>query len=97
MRFLSTVITTLCLALNAHSASAAEPIIAVELYTQDQLLSMIAKNEHLTKVVLDRCQLVQDIEARAQTLKYPPFNFCGVICWPGEFALMPSPSAALVL
>lgn len=75
MRFLSTAVTTLCLALNLQYATAAEPIKAVELYSQDQLLALIGKNEHLTQVVLDRCQLVQDIEARAQTLKIPAFQF----------------------
>ncbi|TRY31713.1 tetratricopeptide repeat protein [Aliiglaciecola sp. M165] len=54
---------------------AAEPIKAVELYSQDELLSLIQKNEHLSRVVLDRCQLVQDIEARAETLKIPAFQF----------------------
>ena len=54
---------------------AAEPIKAVELYTQDELLTLIGKNEHLSRVVLDRCQLVQDIEARAETLKIPAFQF----------------------
>ena len=48
---------------------------AVELYSQDQLINLINKNEHLTQVVLDRCQLVQDIEARAETLKIPAFQF----------------------
>lgn len=75
MRFLSTAITTLYIALQVQCATAAEPIRAVELYSQDQLLNLIAKNEHLTQVVLDRCQLVQDIEARAQTLKIPAFQF----------------------
>jgi TPR repeat protein len=75
MRFLTTAVTTICLALQIHSVRAAEPIKAVELYTQDQLLTLIGKNEHLTQVVLDRCQSVQDIEARAQTLKIPAFQF----------------------
>ncbi|WJG11253.1 tetratricopeptide repeat protein [Aliiglaciecola sp. LCG003] len=56
-------------------AQSAEQIKAVELYTQDQLLSLIERNEHLTQVVLDRCQLIQDIEARADTLKIPAFQF----------------------
>lgn len=63
------------LAINSANLTAAEPIKAVELYTQDELLTLIQKNEHLTKVVLDRCQLVQDIEARAETLKIPAFQF----------------------
>lgn len=57
------------------AVNAAEPIQAVELYSQDELLKLIQKNEHLTRVTLDRCQLVQDIEARAETLKIPAFQF----------------------
>ncbi|MEP4890634.1 MAG: tetratricopeptide repeat protein [Aliiglaciecola sp.] len=60
------------LSFNLHSA---EPIKAVELYSQDELIGLINRNEHLDRVVLDRCQLVQDIEARAETLKIPSFQF----------------------
>ncbi|GAB2700737.1 tetratricopeptide repeat protein [Aliiglaciecola aliphaticivorans] len=60
--------------LSFHSHSA-EPIKAVELYSQDELIELINRNEHLDRVVLDRCQLVQDIEARAETLKIPSFQF----------------------
>ncbi|XOV80510.1 MAG: tetratricopeptide repeat protein [Aestuariibacter sp.] len=52
-----------------------EDLKAVQLYSQDELLRLINRNEHLTKVVLDDCQLVQDIEARAQTLKIPAYQF----------------------
>lgn len=54
---------------------AAEPIQAVQLYSQDELIRMINRNEHLDRVVLDRCQLVQDIEARAETLNIPAYQF----------------------
>lgn len=68
---------SLFFALGAASpfANAQAPIQAVELYTQDQLLNLISKNAHLDQVVLDRCQLVQDIEARAETLRIPAFQF----------------------
>ena len=59
----------------SNKVIAAEPIKAVELYSQDELLTLISNNEHLDRVVLDRCQLVQDIEARAETLKIPAFQF----------------------
>lgn len=59
----------------SFSLHAAEEIKAVQLYTQESLLKLISRNEHLSRVVLDRCQLVQDIEARAQTLKVPAFQF----------------------
>lgn len=56
-------------------ASAQSQIKAVQLYTQDELLRLINRNEHLSRVVLDDCQLVQDIEARAETLKVPAYQF----------------------
>lgn len=50
-------------------------IKAVQIYSQDELLRLINRNEHLSRVVLDDCQLVQDIEARAQVLKIPAYQF----------------------
>ena len=50
-------------------------IKVVQLYTQDELIRMIERNEHLSRVVLDRCQLVKDIEARAEVLKVPAYQF----------------------
>ncbi|WP_299083771.1 tetratricopeptide repeat protein [uncultured Paraglaciecola sp.] len=55
--------------------NAAGEIKAVQLYSQDELLNLINKNEHLSRVVLDDCQLVQDIKARAETLKIPSYQF----------------------
>ncbi|MGS2718957.1 tetratricopeptide repeat protein [Paraglaciecola aestuariivivens] len=57
------------------SLKAADEIKAVQLYSQDELLKLINKNEHLSRVVLDKCQLVQDIRARAETLKIPSYQF----------------------
>jgi TPR repeat protein len=54
---------------------AADKIRAVQLYTQDELIDLINNNEHLTRVVLDQCQLVQDIKARAETLLIPAYQF----------------------
>jgi TPR repeat protein len=62
---------TLCSAL----VRGEEEIVAVQLYSQDELIELINRNEHLTRVVSDRCQLVQDIEARAETLKVPAYQF----------------------
>ena len=52
-----------------------EELRAVQLYDQDILIEMINANTHLNKVVEDRCQLVQDIEARADVLKVPAYQF----------------------
>ena len=57
------------------SAVQAQEIKAVQLYTQDELINMINRNEHLDRVVIDRCQLNQDIEARAEVLKVPAYQF----------------------
>ncbi|WP_339725938.1 tetratricopeptide repeat protein [uncultured Paraglaciecola sp.] len=65
----------LCYAFFVISANAADEIKAVQLYSQDELLSLINKNEHLSRVVLDDCQLVQDIQARAEVLKIPGYQF----------------------
>ncbi len=63
------------LVLVVSSTVVAQEIKAVQLYTQDELLKMIAENSHLTRVVEDRCQLVQDIEARAEVLKVPAYQY----------------------
>jgi TPR repeat protein len=48
---------------------------AVQIYTDNQLLDLIKDNKHLGQVVLDECQLVQDIEARANKAKIPSYQF----------------------
>jgi TPR repeat protein len=74
--FIAKSISLLCLTASlTFSVSAADEIKAVQLYSQDELLSLINKNEHLSRVVLDDCQLVQDIKARAETLRIPSYQF----------------------
>lgn len=48
---------------------------AVQIYTDNQLLDLIKENKHLGQVVLDECQLIQDIEARAVKAKMPSYQF----------------------
>lgn len=55
--------------------SQAKSIEAVQIYTDNQLLELIRENRHLGQVVLDECQLVQDIEARAVKSKMPSYQF----------------------
>lgn len=50
-------------------------LTAVQIYTDDQLLNLIKENKHLSQVVLDDCQLVQDIEARAIKSEMPSYQF----------------------
>lgn len=75
MRRLNAFILIVSLILMSLTAKAADEIKAVQLYSQDELLALIERNEHLSRVVLDKCQLVQDIEARAETLKIPAYQF----------------------
>ena len=63
------------LSVHALEGETVEELRAVQLYSQDALIDMINANTHLDKVVADRCQLVQDIEARADVLKIPAYQF----------------------
>ncbi|MFT5636659.1 MAG: TPR repeat protein [Cognaticolwellia sp.] len=56
------------------SASAAE-LTAVQIYSDNVLLDLIKENKHLGQVVIDDCQLVQDIEARAVKSQMPSYEF----------------------
>ncbi|MFM4963325.1 sel1 repeat family protein [Aeromonas bivalvium] len=51
------------------------PLQAVPLYRQDELLDWIEQGRHLKQVRQDRCQLTQDIEARAKVMKVPSYQF----------------------
>jgi hypothetical protein len=75
MRLFKSLLLSCCVSLFVASSNAANEIRAVQLYSQDELLSLINKNEHLSRVVLDDCQLVQDIQARAEVLKIPSYQF----------------------
>ena len=68
----SALVTPYAVALEGETL---EELRAVQLYDQDKLIEMINANTHLNKVVEDRCQLVQDIEARADVLKVPAYQF----------------------
>nr|WP_236662428.1 sel1 repeat family protein [Aeromonas jandaei] len=53
----------------------ASDLQAVAIYRQDELLNWIEQGRHLTQVKQDRCQLTQDIEARASVMKIPAYQF----------------------
>jgi len=60
----------------SSSASALKQNLqAVQIYTDNQLLDLIKDNKHLSQVVLDECQLVQDIEARANKANMPSYQY----------------------
>jgi len=48
---------------------------AIQLYSQDELLSLIRTNSHLQRVRKDDCQLVKDIEARADIMQLPAYQY----------------------
>lgn len=65
-----------CLAISLFSAlTSAQELEAVQVYSQDELIRLINNNQHLMRVVEDRCQLVQDIEARAEIMRVPAYQF----------------------
>jgi TPR repeat protein len=53
----------------------AQNLAAVQIYKDDQLLDLIKENKHLSQVVIDECQLVQDIKDRAVKAKRPSYQF----------------------
>lgn len=67
-------IVLLSLALQTLTVKAQE-LDAVQLYTQDELLTLIRTNSHLQRVRKDDCQLVKDIEARADIMQLPAYQF----------------------
>ncbi|PKF54175.1 flagellar protein MotX [Alteromonadales bacterium alter-6D02] len=47
----------------------------IQLYSQRELLALIAENTHLQRVRADDCQLVEDIKARAEIVQLPSYQF----------------------
>ena len=62
--------------LEAQQELDANELRAVPLYEEYQLIEWINNNQHLQQVRdVDDCQLVQDIEARAEVLRLPSYQF----------------------
>ena len=57
------------------AAIQAQELEAIQLYTQDELLALIQTNSHLKRVLADDCQLVRDIDARADIMQLPAYQF----------------------
>ncbi len=70
---LSRFIASCLLCFSACSFAELGPALPV--YTESQLLRLFEKNQQLAKVKADKCQLVQDIEARAIKLALPTYQF----------------------
>jgi len=69
--FISVSVVAMAAVLPLHS----QELQPVELYTQDELIKLIRENSHLQRIKADDCQLVQDIEARAEIMKLPSYQF----------------------
>ena len=65
----------LALLLLSVSATQAQELEAIQLYSQDELLALIRTNSHLKRVKDDDCQLVRDIDARADIMQLPAYQF----------------------
>ena len=68
-------IVVLAFSLAAPAFGYAKNMQAVQIYSDNLLLDLIKENKHLDRVVLDDCQLVQDIEARASKVNMPSYQF----------------------
>ena len=58
-----------------NSQANAQQLEAVQIYSDNLLLELIRENKHLSQVVLDECQLVQDIQARAIKSEIPSYQY----------------------
>ncbi|MDN3614868.1 tetratricopeptide repeat protein [Vibrio gallaecicus] len=56
----------------ADLADVGEP---VPIYTEAELINLIERNQHLERVKADKCQLVEDIVARATRISLPSYEF----------------------
>lgn len=68
-------VVLLSISLSAVPQATAQQVDAVQLYSQDELLDLIKTNSHLRRVRADDCQLVEDIEARADIMRLPAYQF----------------------
>jgi TPR repeat protein len=69
------VLSIIFLFTNSSAFAMKKNLRAVQIYTDNQLLDLIKDNKHLSQAVLDECQLVQDIEARANKANMPSYQF----------------------
>lgn len=69
------IVLVLLIIICTCSSVNAQNLQAVQIYTDNQLLDLIKENKHLSQVVIDECQLIQDIEARAIKANMPSYQF----------------------
>ncbi len=68
------IILLMCFLFTSNIVKAQE-LAAVQVYSQDELIHLINNNQHLARIKEDRCQIVEDIEARAEVMRIPAFQF----------------------
>jgi sodium-type polar flagellar protein MotX len=73
--FTKKLLIAAALLVTALPAMAAFEDGVIQLYSQRELLELIANNTHLQRVRADDCQLVDDIKARAEIVKLPSYQF----------------------
>ena len=74
LRKLTSLLFIIATSLLLNSPVKAE-LQAIDIYSVKQLSELIKHNQYLQRVVEDECQLVQDIEAKAEVLKEPLYQF----------------------
>ncbi len=74
LRKLTSIIFTLATTFVLTAPAYAE-LQAIDIYSVKQLSVLITKNQYLQQVKQDDCQLTQDIEAKAEVLKEPLYQF----------------------
>lgn len=74
---LKAVAASMVLLLSSSFARAELPDVGepVPIYTEAELINLIDKNKHLERVKADKCQLVEDIVARATRINLPAYEF----------------------
>ncbi|GAA5137752.1 tetratricopeptide repeat protein [Thalassotalea piscium] len=75
MLSLRTIACVLFIAGGLSTNVSAQQLEAVQIYSDNQLLDLIKENKHLSQVVIDECQLVDDIKARAIKSEMPSYQF----------------------
>lgn len=65
----------ICLIFTMTFKAQSQELEAVQVYSQDELIRLINNNQHLERIKADRCQIVEDIEARADIMQIPAFQF----------------------
>ncbi|QMV13137.1 flagellar protein MotX [Vibrio spartinae] len=76
MRLLSVAASLLMMMLSVSvNATVADVGPPVQIYSEAELIQLIEQNKHLERVKADKCQLVEDIIARATRINLPSYEF----------------------